>query len=109
MAVVQVGTSTLLACSSIGAVLWRPYHPSKQTSVRFDDGSAQLHTVGLIVLDFARFPNGCRLDFCNGAKESISFDFSIFSAKLTKAALPLFSAVSTSSLMLSVLSLPMQC
>ena len=60
-------------------------------------------------LDFARFPNGCKLDFGNGANKSISFDFSLFSAKLTKAALPLFSAASTSSLMLSVLSLPMQC
>ena len=66
-------------------------------------------TVGLIVLDFARFPNGCKVDSGNGANKSISFDFSLFSAKLTKAALPLFSAMSKSSLMMSVLSLPMQC
>ena len=83
--------------------------PSKQTNLGQPWWRQQLHTVGLIVLDFARFTNGCKLDFGNGANKSISFDFSLFSAKLTKAALPLFSAVSTSSLMLSVLSLPMQC
>ena len=66
-------------------------------------------TVGLIVLDVAIFPNGCKLDFGNGANKSISFHFSLFSAKQTKAALPLFSAVCKSSLMLSVLSLMMQC
>ena len=87
-------------------VLWDFF---RRDSVLWDSVPDSLHTVCLIVLDFARFPNGCRLDFGNGANKSISFDFSPFSAKLTKAALPLFSAVSTSSLMLSVLSLPMQC
>ena len=45
-------------------------------------------TVGLIVLDVGRFPNGCKVDPGNGANKSISFDFSLFSAKLTKAELP---------------------
>ena len=58
--------------------------------------------VDLTVLDLTRFPNVCKLDFGNGAYEPISFDFSLFSTKLTKAALPFVSAVSRSSVMLSV-------
>ena len=60
--------------------------------------------VDLTVLDLTRFPNVRKLDFGNGANKSISFDFSMFTTQLTKAALAFFYAVSKSFGMLSVAS-----